>query len=138
MLVVLAGTNDLAGNTGPETLTQIEENYATLAELCRLHGIRLIFSSVMPVNDFIHPDMSAHRRTVDIAALNSWMRQYAAANGLVYLDYFAAMAGADGVLRRELSGDGLHPNAAGYAVMAPLAQAAIDKALATPASGVRL
>ncbi len=133
VVVLLAGTNDLAGNTGPETLTQIEEDYATLAELCRVHGIQLVFSSVMPVNDFVHPDMSVHRRPADILALNMWMRQYCAANGLVYLDYYTAMAGSDGVLRRELSGDGLHPNAAGYAVMAPLAQASINRALAAPA-----
>ncbi len=132
VLVVLAGTNDLAGNTGPETLTEIEEDYATMAELCRAQGIRLVFSSVMPVNNFAHADMTVHRQPADILALNTWLKSYCAANGLVYLDYYTPMAGPDGMLRRELSGDGLHPNAAGYAVMTPLAQAAVTRALAGP------
>ncbi len=132
VLVVLAGTNDLAGNTGPETLQQIEEDFATMAELSRAHGIRIVFSSVTPVSDYIHPDMTVHRRPSDILALNTWLKQYCAANSLVYLDYFPAMADSTGSFRKELSGDGLHPNAAGYAVMAPLAQAAITQALAAP------
>ncbi len=133
VLVVLAGTNDLAGNTGPETLQQIEDDYATMAELARAHGIRVVYSSVTPVNDYIHPDTTVHRHPADILALNVWLKQYCAANRLVYLDYFPAMQDATGALRKELSGDGLHPNAAGYAVMAPLAQAAIVQALAAPA-----
>ena len=132
VLVVLAGTNDLAGNTGPETLTEIEEDYATMAELCRAHRIQLVFSSVMPVNNFIYPEMTLHRRPADINALNVWLQQYCTVNGFVYLDYDTPMSGPDGMLRRELSRDGLHPNAAGYAVMAPLAQAAITRALAMP------
>ncbi len=130
VLVVLAGTNDLAGNTGTETLTQIEEDYANLAELAKVNGIRIVFSSVMPVNNYISTEMTVHRRPADILALNNWLRGYCAANSLVYLDYFSAMVDGRGLLRRELSQDGLHPNAAGYAVMAPLAEAAVQKALA--------
>ncbi len=135
VLVVLAGTNDLAGNTGPETITQIEEDYATMAELCRVHGIRLVFSSVTPVSNYVHPDMTVHRQPEQILALNNWLRQYSTANGLVYLDYYSAMVDSSGSLRREISGDGLHPNSAGYAVMTPLAGAAVAKALSTPLSG---
>ena len=131
VLVVLAGTNDLAGNTGPETLTQIEDDYATMAELSKLHGIALVFSSVTPVSNYIHPDMTKGRKPEDILALNTWMKQYCAANHLVYLDYFSAMVDPSGMLKRDLSNDGLHPNAAGFAIMAPFAQAAVDKALAT-------
>ncbi len=132
VLVVLAGTNDLAGNTGPETLSQIEDDYATMAELSRLHGIALVFSSVTPVSNYIHPDMTKGRPPEEILALNTWLRQYCAANRLVYLDYFSAMVDPTGMLKRDISNDGLHPNAAGYAIMAPLAQAAIDRARTTP------
>ena len=133
VLVVLAGTNDLAGLTGPETTQQIENNYASMAELAKLHGIQVVFSSVMPVNNFVHLETTTQRPPSQILALNTWLQQYCAANNLVYLDYFSAMVDPAGMLKREISGDGLHPNAAGYAVMAPLAQAAIDKALAAPA-----
>ena len=132
VVVLLAGTNDLAGNTGPETIQQIEDNYATMAELARVHGIAFVFSSVMPVNNYVHPEMTTGRPPAQILVLNDWMKQYAAANSLVYLDYFAAMVDAAGMLKKDISADGLHPNGAGYAVMAPLAQAAVDRALALP------
>ena len=132
VVVILAGTNDVAGNTGPETLEQIEGDYASLAELARANGIRVVFSSVMPIN---HDNPRAllfflQRSPEKILALNVWLKQYCADHGLVYLDYFSAMVDDRGLLKSDLSGDGLHPNAAGFAVMAPLAQAAIEKALA--------
>ena len=130
VVVVLAGTNDLAGNTGPISVAQTEENYATLAELARLHGITVVFSSVMPVNDSVHPDMTTGRPPSKILALNAWLRNYCIVNNLVYLDYFSAMVDPSGKLQRPLSGDGLHPNEAGYRVMAPLAQQAVTAALA--------
>jgi lysophospholipase L1-like esterase len=121
-VVVLAGTNDIAGNTGPMTLEEIEGNYAEMAELARLHGIRVVFGSVTP--DFDGP-FSALRPPEKILALNRWLKDYCAANGHVYLDYYTAMADEKGRLRRELSQDGLHPNAAGYKIMASLAAAAL-------------
>lgn len=130
VVVILAGTNDIAGNTGPMTAGQVEENYASLAELARAHGIRVVFSSVLPVHDKgSRGAVSERRRPEEIRALNEWLKQYCAQNRLVYLDYYSHMLGEDGMLRTELSGDGLHPNAEGYKIMAPLAQAAIEKAL---------
>jgi lysophospholipase L1-like esterase len=130
VVVVLAGTNDVAGNTGEETLEQIEGDYATMAELARVHGIRLVFASVMPINNYNPTALRffLQRSPAKILALNEWLKKYCSDNGLVYLDYFSAMVDEHGMLRAELTEDGLHPNAAGFAVMAPLAQAAIDKA----------
>jgi lysophospholipase L1-like esterase len=130
VVVVLAGTNDIAGNTGEETLEQIEGDYATMAELAKVHGIRMVFASVMPINNYNPRALSflLQRSPEKILALNAWLKKYCAENGLVYLDYFSAMVDARGMLKAELTGDGLHPNAAGFAVMAPLAAAAIEEA----------
>jgi len=130
VVVVLAGTNDIAGNTGEETLEQIEGDYATMAELARVHGIRLVFASVMPINSYNPTALRffLQRSPAKILALNEWLKKYCADNRLVYLAYFSAMVDENGMLKVELTEDGLHPNAAGFGVMAPLAQAAIDKA----------
>jgi lysophospholipase L1-like esterase len=136
-VVILAGTNDIAGNTGPMTLEEIEGNYASMAELARLHGIKMIFASILPVHNYTpRSDLSFPLRPPEkIAELNRWLRAYCAANGHVYLDYFSGTVDAKGWLKKELAEDGLHPGAAGYALMASLAQAAIDRALgATPAA----
>jgi lysophospholipase L1-like esterase len=131
-VVILAGTNDIAGNTGPMRLADIEANYTSLAELTRVYGIRLVFSSILPVHNVAprSQDFFAQRPLEKILALNRWLKAYCAANGDVYLDYFSAMADEKGLLRHDLADDGLHPNAAGYKLMAPLAQAAIEKAMA--------
>jgi lysophospholipase L1-like esterase len=136
VVVILAGTNDIAGNTGPMSLQEIQGNYASLAELARVHGIRVVFSSVLPVHNYTPAsDLMFPLRAPDkIAALNRWLKDYCAANGHVYLDYFGAMVDDKGFLRRELAEDGLHPNAAGYAIMAPLAEKAIAQALQSSAS----
>ncbi|MGH9512980.1 MAG: GDSL-type esterase/lipase family protein [Terriglobales bacterium] len=133
VVVILAGTNDIAGNTGPMLLPDVEANYATFAELARVHGIRVVFSSLLPVNNYSPraQDFFAQRPTDKILELNRWLKAYCAANGEVYLDYFAAMVDDKGLLKKDLSEDGLHPNAAGFKVMGPLAQAAIEKSLAT-------
>ena len=132
VVVVLAGTNDIAGNTGPMRLEDIEANYATLAELARLHNIHMVFSSVLPVHNYTpqSQQLFADRPMDKILSLNHWLKDYCSANNLVYLDYFSAMVDGKGMLKRELADDGLHPNDAGYKVMAPLAEAAIGKALA--------
>jgi lysophospholipase L1-like esterase len=135
VVVILAGTNDIAGNTGPMTDEQIEANLASMADLAKANGIRVVFSSILPVSEYhvrpgdTNPPQTTRRPMARILALNAWMKNHAAANGHVYLDYFAAMIDARGLLRAELSEDDLHPNAAGYAIMAPLAEAAIQAAL---------
>ena len=127
----MAGTNDIAGNTGPIAVEDIEANYASLAELARANGVQLIFSSVMPVHDYTPQSQNffAQRDPAKILALNAWLKNYCSANGLIYLDYFSALVDDHGLLRKELAADGLHPNDAGYKIMAPLAQAAIEQAL---------
>jgi lysophospholipase L1-like esterase len=133
IVLILAGTNDIAGNTGPMSLDEIEANYASMAELARVHNIRVVFSSVTPVNDY-NPetvDVFTLRPPQKILALNDWLKRYCAENGLGYLDYFSAMVDGKGLLKRDLSSDGLHPNPAGYKLMAPLAEAAIEKALSS-------
>ncbi len=135
VVVLLAGTNDLAGNTGPITLEETEANLASMAELARANGIRVVLSSVLPVSNYAHDrdgnalDMRTKRPPEKILELNAWIRKYAAVNEHVHLDYFPAMVDEHGLLKKELSEDGLHPNAAGYAVMAPLAEKAIQSAL---------
>jgi lysophospholipase L1-like esterase len=129
VVVILAGTNDLAGNTGPMTLDSIEDNLTSMAELAKANNIKVVMSSVMPVCDYIRPQ-TAKRPPDQIIALNTWMKDYAARNGLVYLDYYSAMLDDKQMLREELTYDGLHPNDAGYQVMQPLADKAIALALA--------
>ena len=131
VVLILAGTNDIAGNTGPMLLTEIEANYATMAELARLHDIRVIFASLLPVNSYTPraADFYAQRPTPKILELNTWLKAYCASNGYVYLDYFGAVVDDKGMLKKDLSDDGLHPNAAGFKVMAPLADSAIQKTL---------
>jgi len=134
VVVILAGTNDLAGNTGPSTLEAIEGNLISMAELARTNGIRVVLASLLPVSDYEvrdgKPIVQTVRRAPDkIMVLNAWMKNYAAANHLIYLDYFSAMVDGKGFLKDELSDDGLHPNAAGYAVMNPLAETAIQSSL---------
>jgi lysophospholipase L1-like esterase len=132
VVVILAGTNDIAGNTGPMRLEDIEANYSTMAELARVHNIRVIFSSVLPVHNYTPKgqEFFAQRSPEKILELNRWLKNYCTANGLVYLDYFTPMVDDKGLLKRDLAEDGLHPNATGYKIMAPLAEAAIEKALA--------
>jgi lysophospholipase L1-like esterase len=130
VVVVLAGTNDIAGNTGPMRNEDIEANYASMAELARANGVRLVFSSVLPVHNYTEKskDFFAQRSLARILALNDWLKDYCSKNHFVYLDYFTAVVDDKGLLKKDLADDGLHPNAAGYKLMAPLAEAAIAKA----------
>ena len=131
VVVILAGTNDIAGNTGPMRNEDIEANYASMAELARVHGVGIVFSTALPVHNYTEraKDFFAQRSPGRILELNSWLRDYCAKNGLVYLDYFSAMVDDKGLMKKELADDGLHPNAAGFKIMAALAEAAIEKAL---------
>src|SRR5579863_8601983 len=133
VLVVLAGTNDVAGVTGPVRNEDIEANYASMAELARLHQIRVVFASLLPVNNYTEDakESFALRPRERLLALNGWLKDYCAQHGLVYLDYASALTDDKGMLKRELSDDGLHPNDAGYKIMVPLAEKAIAKALAS-------
>jgi lysophospholipase L1-like esterase len=133
-VVILAGTNDIAGNTGPMTNEEIEGNLASMTELATANKIRVVLASVTPVSAYHVASASAVPQTTArpmtrIHDLNDWIKRYAAAHGAVYLDYFSAMTDSTGLMRAELTEDDLHPNAKGYAIMAPLAEAAIDRAL---------
>ncbi|HEU4432120.1 MAG TPA: SGNH/GDSL hydrolase family protein [Pyrinomonadaceae bacterium] len=134
VVVILAGTNDIAGNTGPTTLEAIEDNLKSMAELAAANRIRVVLASVMPVSDYEVRDgkplvQTVRRPPEKILALNKWMQEFARANHHTYLDYFSAMVDANGFLKDELSNDGLHPNLEGYKIMTPLAEAAIQASL---------
>jgi lysophospholipase L1-like esterase len=135
MVVIQGGSNDIAGKTGPKTLEEIEGNLMSMAELARANGIRVVLASHLPVTDAIMPQ-TGRRPPGKIAALNAWIKDYAKSQGVVFLDYYSALLNEKQMLRRDLTSDGLHPNAAGYAIMAPLAEAAIAAALAADRSNV--
>jgi len=127
VVVILAGTNDISGNTGPIRDEDIEANYKSFYELARANGVRIVFSSILPVHNYTDKakDFFAQRPM----SLNEWLKKYCAENKIVYLDYFPALADDKGLLKKELADDGLHPNDAGFKIMAPLAEAAIAKAM---------
>jgi lysophospholipase L1-like esterase len=133
VVVILAGTNDISGNTGSMRLEDIEADYASLAELAEAHDVRVVFSSVLPVHNYTEKakDFFAQRSPEKILELNRWLKNYCEGRRLVYLDYFSAMVDDKGLLRKDLADDGLHPNTAGYKMMAPMAEAAIAKAVGT-------
>jgi lysophospholipase L1-like esterase len=133
VVVILAGTNDIAGNTGPMELADIQADFSSLADLARANGIKVIYSSILPVHNYTEKskDFFAQRSPQKILLLNNWLRSYCAlaTSGCVFLDYFSAMVDDKGLLKKDLADDGLHPNAAGFKIMAPMAEAAIEKAL---------
>jgi lysophospholipase L1-like esterase len=131
VVVILAGTNDIAGNTGPISIEDIEGNITSIAELARAHNIVLVLSSVLPVNNYtpVSQRFFADRPPSEILQLNRWIKAYCANTNCYYLNYFDAMVDGSGLLKRGLSEDGLHPNDAGYKIMTPLAESAIDKTM---------
>jgi len=135
VVVILAVTNDIAGNTGPMTLEAIEGNLTSMFELARASGIRVVIASVLPVSDYSKNrdgkpiNQTTRRPPEKIIAINAWLKTYATKSGLTYLDYFSRMVDEKGFLKEELSNDGLHPNDKGYAVMQPLVGQAISTAL---------
>jgi len=130
-VVILAGTNDIAGNAGPISVEDIEANYTSLAQLAAANRIKLIFSSVLPVHNYTPQSQEnfTTRSPQKILALNQWLRLYSNAHGCIYLDYFQFMVDPRGLLQENLAEDGLHPNKAGYKVMSRMAEDAIQKAL---------
>jgi lysophospholipase L1-like esterase len=124
---ILAGTNDLAENTGPTTLAAIEDNLRSMVEIAQANHIRVVLASVLPALDY--PWRRGLQPAPRILELNSWIRAYASDRKLVYVDYYSALADSQGGLPAALSEDGVHPNDAGYAVMRPLARQSIMRAL---------
>lgn len=127
VVVILAGTNDIAGNTGPSTLEMIENNLASMAELAKANGIKVILCSVLPAYDY--PWRKGLKPAEKIIKLNQWIEQYAKKNKMIYLNYYSSFADERKGMKAEYSGDGVHPNKAGYEIMIPLVEAAIKKAL---------
>jgi lysophospholipase L1-like esterase len=149
VMVLLAGTNDIARNTGPMTAEMIQQNIMAMTELAQHHGIKVILCSLLPVSDYPflkqqnglpappagpgpgapQIKMTEGRPPADILKLNAWISDYAARANAIYVDYFTAVADETGWLKEAYSADGLHPNAPGYTVMAPIVAAGIQKAL---------
>lgn len=127
VVVILAGTNDIAGNTGPMTLEEIRDNIISMCELAKANGIEVVVSSVLPAHDYVwRPGLEPN---IKIPKLNAMLKAYAEANALIYLDYFTAMVDDRNGLPKELAEDGVHPTTKGYAIMKPLAEEAIEMAL---------
>src|SRR5688572_2582125 len=130
VVVILAGINDIAGNTGPSSQQMIADNLMSMTEIAKANGIRVVLSSVLPAYDF--PWRRGIGPAPKVVALNSWIKCYAAQAGAAYLDYHGRMVDARGGLSAEMAADGVHPTEAGYRIMAPLAEAAIQEALRRP------
>jgi len=128
VVVILAGTNDIAGNTGPETPEMIEDNFASMVDLAKANGIRVVLCSILPVFDY--PWKRGLEPAPKIVDLNVWLKDYAARSGSVYVDYFAAMVDERQGCKADLCSDGVHPTEAGYTVMVPLVEKGIAEALA--------
>ena len=127
-VLILAGTNDIAGNTGPTTDAMIEDNFTSMAEIARQNGIKVVLASITPA--YAYPWKPEIQPVERIRAVNKWLQTFCAANGYVYLDYYSAMADAKGAMLPGLASDGVHPTSKGYTVMAPLAERALAEALA--------
>lgn len=125
---ILAGVNDIAGNTGPTTLEDIQNNIASMVELAKAHGVTVILATPLPAASFSWAPQI--RPGPVVAQYADWIRRYAAEQDLVLADYHPLLATPDGAMKPDLGPDGVHPNKAGYALMAPIARAAIAKALA--------
>ena len=127
VVVILGGTNDIAGNTGPSTLEMIEDNLASMTEIAKANGIRVVLASVLPVYDY--PWKKGLEPAPKIVALNAWLKSYAARVGAIFVDFHSAMKDERDGMRAELANDGVHPTPAGYAIMGPLVEKAIADAL---------
>jgi lysophospholipase L1-like esterase len=128
VVVILAGTNDIAGNTGPSTPQMIEDNFTSMADIAKQSGIKVVLASITPA--YAYPWKPGIQPVEEIRALNQWLREFCSTNGYVYLDYYDSMADEKGAMLPGYAKDGVHPTSKGYGVMAPLAEQAIAKALA--------
>ncbi len=128
VVVILGGTNDIGGSLGPLTPEATRDDLMSMVDLARANGIRVVLCSMLPVTD-AHGPQTEKRPPEKLRSLNQWMKDYAAREKIVYLDYWDAMLDEKGFLRADFTADGLHPNEAGYAAMEPLAARAIEAAL---------
>lgn len=127
VLHLMAGTNDIAGNRGPVSKQDLQANIQSMVELARRHGLRVVLASILPTERFDwRPELKPAQA---VREMNTWLRAYAASEGLVYADYYTPMATASGGLKPALGPDGVHPNEAGYVLMEPIAREAIRRAL---------
>ena len=124
-VIILAGINDIGRHTGPETAKMVEEDLQAMAELAQKHGIKVILCSVLPVRG----NWASILPPADILKLNDWIKQYVAQTHIEFVDYYSSLVDSQGMLKEELTNEGIHPTVKGQAVMAPLAEAAIEKAL---------
>ncbi|SEM75471.1 Lysophospholipase L1 [Sphingomonas gellani] len=131
-VVILAGVNDVQGFLQKETAGSIEQNYEAMADMADRHGIKVVFASLLPINNYSDQakDVLNERDPAELRALNAWLRRFCAERGYVYADYYSALVDGTGLLQRDMTVDGIHPLRAGYARMAPIAEAAIRRALA--------
>ena len=129
VVVIYAGTNDIARNSGPETIEMVEENFQAMAELAGVHGIKVVLCSITPVSDYGPKKMTEGRPPAEILRLNTWLKEYAAKTHAVYADYFKVTVDEKGMLKEGISRDGLHPTDKGYELMAPVISGAIGQAL---------
>jgi len=127
VVVINAGTNDVAGNTGPSTREMIENNLKSMAQIAAANGIKVVLASVTPAYDY--PWKRGLEPAEKVVALNAWMKDYCSRSGCVYADYFSAMTDEKHGMKEGLARDGIHPTPEGYAIMAPIAEKAIAQAL---------
>lgn len=127
VVVILAGTNDIAGNTGPSTLEMIEDNIASMVEIANANNIKVVLCSILPAYDY--PWKTGLEPAQKIVDLNKWIKEYAVKNKIIYVDYFAPIADQRNGMKKAYSEDGVHPNLAGYKVMEPIVENAIAEAL---------
>lgn len=128
-VVFLGGTNDIARNTGPETARMVEQNIEAITELAQAHHIKPILCSLTPVSNYTSYQQTPQRPPSQIVQLNAWIKNYAAEANATFCDYYSALVDGNGMLRKGYSNDGLHPNDRGFALLAPVAEKAIEKAL---------
>lgn len=127
LVVILAGTNDIAGNTGPSTPEMTEDNFVSMAAIAHQSGIKLVIASILPA--FAYPWRPGVQPAPEIREINAWLQDFCRRDGDTYLDYYSALTDEQGGMKPGLSKDGVHPTPAGYAIMAPLAEKTITDAL---------